>query len=65
MDDYKQIILDAFSLFIRKLQNGYSLDNYTDIRESMLSVNMIENFEVPSYQSQAIIDYYSIKLKTL
>ena len=54
----KLLLTSVFTSKIRQAQRGHKLDNYHDIREAMLAINMIENFTIDANTQTTIIDYY-------
>ena len=61
----KQLLISTFTITIRNAQRGHKFNDYHDIREAMLAINMIENFTVSSSREETIIDYYLRKLNEI
>lgn len=61
----KQVIINKFSNVLRRSQRGYPLEDYSNIREAMLAINMIDNFTVEPNFQQAIVDYYTYNLNLI
>lgn len=61
----KQTLIDTFSDMFRKVQLGYPMQGYKDIREAMLAINMFDNYTIDSWKRDTIIDFYTRKLEEL
>jgi len=64
LEKLKCQLIDAFATLVRRGQKGRPFEKYVIVREAMLSINYIENFDLPEWQRITILDKY-LNLLTL
>jgi hypothetical protein len=65
VDKLKCQLIDAYSHMLQKIQIGYPMEKYCTIREAMQAINYIENFALPQYEVNTIVDKYSLLITKL
>lgn len=65
--ELKQICFKSLKKYIFNLSRGYPMKDkdYMKIKEAMLAINFIENFDVSEYTKDAIIDFHKVNLNKL
>ena len=64
--ELKELCISSFNAYLIKLTRGHPLkeSNYKYIKEAMLFVNLLANYEVDAFTSSTMLDFYIVKLST-
>lgn len=58
----KLTLINDYFKYVRKLKSGHPQEGYGYIKEAMLKINYIENYDVPQWQKDVVINSISVDL---